>query len=238
MVMSKHMLVLSLLLVLFELGSLPTTLCQEPATNDTQDAGCAKKDAALSSAETIKEPCRIIVWNDTATTLGKDGKPLGVDGSSTMTIEGKERRGTSTATLRVMGTKATFYNCTIDGGQGAPYDQMGLHYFKACVPSKAPSTSPSDLPSRSTRNARSFRLLKEAAAALPMAPPEQQRPRNPIKAAPGESGLAFKTCTIEGEGEKIYLGLGRVGTPVIYCYTDIGKEILSMLTLHQNCCRN
>ncbi|RCV08816.1 hypothetical protein SETIT_1G357100v2 [Setaria italica] len=232
MVMSKHMLVLSLLLVLFELGSLPTTLCQE-------------KDAALSSAETIKkqaihhheirgrqEPCRIIVWNDTATTLGKDERRAATE------ARGKERRGTSTATLRVMGTKATFYNCTIDGGQGAPYDQMGLHYFKACVPSKAPSTSPSDLPSRSTRNARSFRLLKEAAAALPMAPPEQQRPRNPIKAAPGESGLAFKTCTIEGEGEKIYLGLGRVGTPVIYCYTDIGKEILSMLTLHQNCCRN
>ncbi|KAK8463427.1 hypothetical protein SEVIR_1G363732v4 [Setaria viridis] len=120
-------------------------------------------------------------------------------------------------------------SCGIQG-QGAPYDQMGLHYFKACVPSKAPSTSSSHLPSRSTRNARSFRLLKEAAVALPMAPPEQQRPRNPIKAAPGESGLAFKTCTIEGEGEKIYLGLGRVGTPVTYSYTDTGKEIVGMIS--------
>jgi pectinesterase len=63
-------------------------------------------------------------------------------------------------------------------------------------------------------------VLKEAVA-LPMAPPEQVRSRNPIKIALGKSGLAFKTCTIEGEGEKIYLG--RVGTPVIYSYTDIGK---------------
>lgn len=28
-----------------------------------------------------------IVWNDTATTLGKDGKPLGAEGSSTVTVE-------------------------------------------------------------------------------------------------------------------------------------------------------
>ncbi|AQK49213.1 Pectinesterase 1 [Zea mays] len=64
MVMSKHMLILSLLLVLFELVSLPTTSCNrvvsfnswvrhQPA-NATQDAGCAKKDDALSSANTIK----------------------------------------------------------------------------------------------------------------------------------------------------------------------------------------
>ena len=93
----------------------------------------------------------VIVWNDTATTMGKDGKPLGVDGSSTMAIESDyfiaynvvfkndaplpklgEKKGEAPA-LRVMGTKATFYNCTIEGGQGALYDQTGLHYFKACV---------------------------------------------------------------------------------------------------------
>jgi pectinesterase len=44
-------------------------------------------------------------------------------------------------------------------------------------------------------------VLKQAVA-LPMAPPEQDRSRNPIKITPGKSGWAFKTCTIEGEGEK------------------------------------
>lgn len=29
----------------------------------------------------------VIVWNDTAATPGKDGKPLGADGSSTVTVE-------------------------------------------------------------------------------------------------------------------------------------------------------
>jgi pectinesterase len=70
-------------------------------------------------------------------------------------------------------------------------------------------------------------VLKEAVA-LPMAPPEKDQSRNPIKIAPGKSRLAFKTCTIEGEGEKIYLG--RVGTPVIYSYTDIGKEIVGIIS--------
>jgi pectinesterase len=61
-----------------------------------------------------------------------------------------------------------------------------------------------------------------------MAPPEQVRSIIPIKVTAGKSGLAFKTCTIEGEGEKIYLG--RVGTPVIYSYTDIGKEIVGIIS--------
>ncbi|CAD6207282.1 unnamed protein product [Miscanthus lutarioriparius] len=67
-----------------------------------------------------------IVWNDTATTLGKDGKPLGPVGSSTVTIESDyfiaygiifkndaplpkpgANKGQAPA-LRVLGTKATF----------------------------------------------------------------------------------------------------------------------------------
>ncbi|RLM61967.1 putative pectinesterase 63 [Panicum miliaceum] len=93
----------------------------------------------------------IIVWNDTATTSGKDGKPLGVDGSSTVSIEsdyfiaygivtkndtaaeerGKQRRGNGAAGAR--NKDNLVQNCTIDGGQGALYDQNGLHYFKACI---------------------------------------------------------------------------------------------------------
>ncbi|KAK8463425.1 hypothetical protein SEVIR_1G363666v4 [Setaria viridis] len=43
----------------------------------------------------------------------------------------RKRKGEAPA-LRVLGAKATFYNCAVDAGQGALYDQMGLHYFKAC----------------------------------------------------------------------------------------------------------
>jgi pectinesterase len=83
--------------------------------------------------------------------LGKDGKPLGTVGSSTVTIESDyfivygvifkndaplpkpgAKKGQAPS-LRVLGTKATFYNCTIDGGQVALYDQKGLHYYKACT---------------------------------------------------------------------------------------------------------
>eukprot|EP00267_Zea_mays_P040390 XP_008680109.1 putative pectinesterase 14 [Zea mays] len=122
-----------------------------------------------------------------------------------------------------MGTKATFYNCTIKGGQGALYDQMGLHYFKACA-----IKGTIDFIFGSAKSfyeeCKIVSVLKEAVA-LPMAEPD--RSRNPIKIAPGKSGLAFKTCTIEGEGEKIYLG--RVGMPVIYS-TNIGKEIVGIIS--------
>jgi pectinesterase len=136
-----------------------------------------------------------------------------------------EKKGEA-PTLRVMGTKATFYNCTIEGGQGALYNQTGLHYFKACA---IKGTIDFIFGSANSfyEECKIVSVLKEAVA-LPMAPPEQDRSRNPIKIAPRKSGLAFKTCTIEGEGEKIYLG--RVGTPVIYSYTDIGKEIVGIIS--------
>jgi pectinesterase len=176
--------------------------------------------------------------------MGKDGKPLGVDGSSTMAIESNyfvaynivfkndaplpklgEKKGEAPA-LRVMGTKATFYNCTIQCGQGALNDQTGLHYFKACA-----IKGTIDFIFGSAKSfyeeCKIVLVLKEALT-LPIVPPEQDRSRNPIKIAPGKSGLAFKTCTIEGEEEKIYLS--RVGTPVIYSYTDIGKEIVGIIS--------
>jgi pectinesterase len=101
-----------------------------------------------------------------------------------------------------------------------------MHYLKACA-----IKGTIDFISGSAKSfyeeCKIVSVLKEAVA-LPMAPPEQVRSIIPIKVAAGKSGLAFKTCTIEGEGEKIYLG--RVGTPVIYSYTDIGKEIVGIIS--------
>jgi len=311
MVKNKQSLLLSLLLVLVELVLLPAPSCQEmnfdfwvrkQTSNASKDAGCAKKDVALSSADatmvrnsidpstqlnpedgcykTISESIAnipdgstkryilqlkggtvfrekvflpknkpfvtlmsdpnnpaTIVWNDTATTPGRDGKLLGVDGSSTVSIESDyfiaygiifkndaplpkkgENKGEATA-LQVLGTKITLYNCTIDGGQGALYDQSGLHYFKACI-----IRGTVDLIFGS---AKSFyednNIISVNKETLPMAPLQQQQRNNPIKAAPGEVGLSFKTCTIEGEGEQIYLG--RLGMACVYLYTKIDKKL-------------
>ncbi|KAE8784326.1 putative pectinesterase 53 [Hordeum vulgare] len=86
----------------------------------------------------------IIMWADTAGTKGKDSKPIGTLASATLAVEadyfsacgivikpGEE--GGQAVALRLFGTKAAFYNCTIDGGQDTLYDHKGLHYFKNCI---------------------------------------------------------------------------------------------------------
>ncbi|KAL6659612.1 hypothetical protein ACP70R_003652 [Stipagrostis hirtigluma subsp. patula] len=186
----------------------------------------------------------VIVWNDTATTIGKDGKPLGVDGSSTVTIESDyfiaygvifkndaplPKPGASIGeapALRVLGTKTTFYNCSIDGGQGALYDQQGLHYFKACT---IKGTIDFIFGSAKSlyEDCNIISTNKEVVPG-PEAPSKQSSPSNPIQVAPGESGFSFKTCHITGEGERIYLG--RVGTPAIYSYTTMSKEIAPIVS--------
>jgi pectinesterase len=320
MAKSKQTLLLSLLLALVKLISLPALSCQEidfttwvrnQSTNPNKDVGCVKTDAILSSAEankvhnsidptselgpedgnykTISEAIAnipegntkryvlilqagavfreklflgrskpfvtirssgdpnnpaVIVWNDTATTPGKDGRPLGVDNSSTVTIESDyfiangvvfqndaplpklgENKGEAPA-LRLLGTKAIIYNCTIDGGQGALYDQNGLHYFKSSIIKGTLDFI--------FGSAKSFYedcnivSVNKEITALPMAPLQQQKRNNPIKVAPGGSGFSFKTCTFKGDGTYIYLG--RVGTPFVFSYTQIDKQLIPLIS--------
>jgi hypothetical protein len=84
-------------------------------------------------------------------------------------------------------------------------------------------------------------VLKEAVA-LPMAPPEKDQSRNPIKIAPGKSRLAFKTCTIEGEGENKphYAGFGVKQSPCIVIFNTLEKTIYieSINKRRKNPCRN
>ncbi|EEE52516.1 hypothetical protein OsJ_34725 [Oryza sativa Japonica Group] len=86
----------------------------------------------------------VIVWNDTAATLGKDGEPLGHVRSATLTVEADNfvasgvvikndapsgLEGGKTVALRVAGTKASFFKCTIEaGGQGAAQAQRAPKY--------------------------------------------------------------------------------------------------------------
>ncbi|TVU22427.1 hypothetical protein EJB05_32121, partial [Eragrostis curvula] len=150
-----------------------------------------------------------IVWNDTAATPGKDGKgPLGVDGSSTVAVESdyfiaygvvikndaaaSAKAGEAAPALRVTGTKATFYNCTVDGGHGALYDQRGLHYFKS---STIMGTIDFIFGAAKSlfEDCKIVSTAKEAAnvAKVP------HRPGNAMdaNAIPGEVGFSFKTCT-------------------------------------------
>ncbi|OEL18719.1 putative pectinesterase 63 [Dichanthelium oligosanthes] len=184
----------------------------------------------------------IIVWNDTATTLGKDGKPLGTVGSATVTVESDyfmaygvifkndaplpkpgAKKGQAPA-LRVMGTKAAFYNCTIIGGQVALYDQKGLHYFKDCV----------------IKGTIDFifgfaRSLYEACSIVSInkdivpKPAEPQASKTTVAAAGAESGFSFKNCTIKGEGQKIYLGRVLEGSRAVYSYTEMGMEVVPII---------
>ncbi|KAK3119349.1 hypothetical protein QOZ80_9BG0718500 [Eleusine coracana subsp. coracana] len=316
MVVNKETLILSLLLGLLVFVSLPVPTYQQisfyqwvtkqPANTSGEETGCAKKDAALSSAEAIRvnniidpgtteetgggiyktigesianipdgntkryvltlkagtvyhekvfldkskpfvtirseDPYNpaVIVWNDTAATLGKDGRPLGINGSSTVTIESDyfisygvvfkndaplskpwAKNGEAPA-LRVLGTKATIYNCTIDGGQGALYDQMGLHYYKSST-IKGTVDFIFGFAKSLYEDCRVISTNKDAIT-LPKAP----QPMNAIKAVPGESGFSFKTCTVEGEGKQIYLG--RVDLPFVYSYSKIDKEIVPIIS--------
>ncbi|KAL6851536.1 hypothetical protein ACP4OV_020469 [Aristida adscensionis] len=182
----------------------------------------------------------VVVWSDTAATPGKDGKPLGAEGSSTFTVESdyfiaygvifkndapppKPGAGTGEApALRVLGTKATFYNCTIQGGQGSLYDEKGLHYFKSCTIEGTVDFIYGFAKSL-YEDCNIISTNKETTVPMPVPPSMETSPSNPIQVAPGESGFSFKTCNIKGEGEKIYLG--RVGMPAIYSYSVMSKEI-------------
>lgn len=314
---------LLLLVLLLELGSLPApSLCQQqelpmgewvknqPANAGKDVQGCAKKDAALSTAEsnrvlvyvdpfddgtydvpvykTIGEAITnipdgntkryvvvlvggsnvfrekvfigrskpfvtlqsnsylnpaVIAWNDTTATLGKDGKPLGVDGSSTVTIESDyfiadgvvfrndaplpkadaavENIGQPAPALRVLGSKATFYKCKIEGGQGALYDQKGLHYFKSCTINGTIDFI-FGFAKSFYEDCNIVSVIDLPTDKLPSVPQE-----GGIKVAPGEGGFSFKTCTFSGQGSELYLG--RAGWPVIYSYTEIAKEIVPLI---------
>ncbi|KAL5667044.1 hypothetical protein ACJX0J_019265, partial [Zea mays] len=110
-----------------------------------------------------------------------------------------EKKGEAPA-LRVMGTKATFYNCTIEGGQGALYDQTCLHYFKACA---IKGTIDYIFGSAKSfyEECKIVSVLKEVVA-LPTAPPEQDRSRNPIKIAQARAGWHSRLAQSRGKEKK------------------------------------
>ena len=180
----------------------------------------------------------IIAWSDTAATVGKDGKPVGTVGSTTCALEADYfvaygvvfkndaplakpgAKGGQAVALRVFGTKAAFFNCTIDGGQDTLYDHKGLHYFKDCV-IRGSVDFIFGFGRSLYENCKIVSIVKEIAVLT-----AQQRTKT-IEGAI-ESGFSFKNCSIKSEsGGQIYLGRAwGDSSRVVYAFTEMSKEVV------------
>jgi len=179
-----------------------------------------------------------IVWNDTAATTGKDGKPVGTVGSTTVAVESDYfsahgvvfrndaplakpgAKGGQAVALRVFGTKAAFFNCTIDGGQDTLYDHKGLHYFKDCL-IRGSVDFIFGFGRSFYEGCRIESVVKEVAVLT-----AQQRTKS-IEGAI-DSGFSFKNCSVGGvKGGQIYLGRAwGDSSRVVYSYTTMGEEVV------------
>uniref|UniRef100_A0A0D9XVD2 Pectinesterase n=1 Tax=Leersia perrieri TaxID=77586 RepID=A0A0D9XVD2_9ORYZ len=186
----------------------------------------------------VSDPMKpaVIAWNDTAATNGKDGKPFGTVGSTTVAVESDYfvasgvvfkndaplakpgAKGGQAVALRLFGTKAALYNCTIDGGQDTLYDHKGLHYFKDCI-IKGSVDFIFGFGRSLYEGCTIISVVKEVSVLT-----AQQRTKS-IEGAI-DSGFSFKNCSIKGEGQ-IYLGRAwGDSSRVIYSYTEMGKEVV------------
>ncbi|CAL4982623.1 unnamed protein product [Urochloa decumbens] len=179
-----------------------------------------------------------IAWNDTAATPGKDGKPVGTVGSTTVAVESDYfvahgvvfrndaplakpgAKGGQAVSLRLFGTKAALYNCTIDGGQDTLYDHKGLHYFKNCL-IRGSVDFIFGFGRSFYEDCRIESVVKEVAVLT-----AQQRTKS-IEGAI-DSGFSFNKCSIGGvKGGQIYLGRAwGDSSRVVYSFTEMGEEVV------------
>ncbi|CAN6373600.1 unnamed protein product [Urochloa humidicola] len=179
-----------------------------------------------------------IQWNDTAATPGKDGKPVGTVGSTTVAVESDYfmahgivfkndaplakpgAKGGQAVALRLFGTKAALYNCTMDGGQDTLYDHKGIHYFKNCL-IRGSVDFIFGFGRSFYEDCRIESVVKEVAVLT-----AQQRTKS-IEGAM-ESGFSFMNCSIGGvKGGQIYLGRAwGDSSRVVYAYTQMGEEVV------------
>ncbi|XP_002451275.2 putative pectinesterase 63 [Sorghum bicolor] len=183
-----------------------------------------------------------VVWNDTAASrsrAAKDGgKPVGTVGSATLAVESDYftaygvvlkndaplakpgAKGGQAVALRLFGTKAQVYNCTIDGGQDTLYDHKGLHYFKSCL-IRGSVDFIFGFGRSFYEDCRIESVVKEVAVLT-----AQQRTKS-IEGAI-DTGFSFKNCSIGGvKGGQIYLGRAwGDSSRVVYAYTEMGEEVV------------
>ncbi|CAN6352033.1 unnamed protein product [Urochloa humidicola] len=178
----------------------------------------------------------VITWDDTAATRGKDGAPVGTVGSATVAVESDYflasgiifrnhapmaapgQKGGQAVALRVFGTKAAFYNCTIDGGQDTLYDHKGLHYFKSCI-IRGSVDFIFGFGRSLYEDCQIISVTKQVAVLT-----AQQRTKSIADAI--ESGFSFLRCKVFGAGQ-IYLGRAwGDSSRVVYAFTEMGKEVV------------
>ncbi|KAM3254811.1 hypothetical protein ACQJBY_048339 [Aegilops geniculata] len=180
----------------------------------------------------------VITWDDTAGTRGKDGKPLGTLASATVAVEADYfsasgvvfknhaplakagQEGGQAVALRLFGTKAAFYNCTIDGGQDTLYDHKGLHYFKNCI-----IRGSVDFIFGFGRSLYTDCTIMSVTTEIAVLTAQQRSKAIDDKDAI-ESGFSFVRCKIFGLGQ-IYLGRAwGDSSRVVYSFTDMSKEVV------------
>lgn len=135
-----------------------------------------------------------------------------------MAAPGQE--GGQAVALRVFGTKAAFYDCTIEGGQDTLYDHKGLHYFKGCL-IRGSVDFIFGFGRSFYEDCRIESVVKEVAVLT-----AQQRSKS-IEGAI-DTGFSFKNCSIGGvKGGQIYLGRAwGDSSRVVYSYTKMGEEVV------------
>ncbi|EAZ19255.1 hypothetical protein OsJ_34792 [Oryza sativa Japonica Group] len=211
------------------------------------DIGGKTIDASLSAAEEAKVTWVVDPKGDAgrhhlhhhrggAREGGKDGKPVGTVGSTTVAVESDYfmaygvvfkndaplakpgAEGGQAVALRLFGTKAAIYNCTIDGGQDTLYDHKGLHYIKDSLIMGSVDFIFGF--GRSLYEGCTIVSVTKEVSVLTA----QQRTKT-IEGAI-ESGFSFKNCSIKGQGQ-IYLGRAwGDSSRVVYSYTDMSKEVV------------
>ncbi|XP_050891817.1 probable pectinesterase 53 [Lathyrus oleraceus] len=172
----------------------------------------------------------VISWNDSSSTIGSDGHPLGTFNTPTVAVNADYfiainitfensasyfgKKVEQAVALRISGNKAAFYGCSFFGVQDTLYDHKGLHFFKNCFIEGA-----IDFIFGFGRSLYEECTINSIATNIGYIT-AQKRSSSSL-----DIGFSFKKCEVKGSGH-IYLGRpwGEYSR-VIYSYTNM-KEIV------------
>ncbi|XP_050891756.1 probable pectinesterase 53 [Lathyrus oleraceus] len=172
----------------------------------------------------------VISWNDSSSTIGSDGHPLGTFNTPTVAVNADYfiainitfensasyfgKKVEQAVALRISGNKAAFYGCSFFGVQDTLYDHKGLHFFKNCFIEGA-----IDFIFGFGRSLYEECTINSIATNIGYIT-AQKRSSSSL-----DTGFSFKKCEVKGSGH-IYLGRpwGEYSR-VIYSYTNM-KEIV------------
>lgn len=176
----------------------------------------------------------IISWNDTASKLGADGKPIGTYNSATVAIDAPffiaknitfkntapiPARGSSNGqavALRISGDAAVFLGCQFLGAQDTLYDHKGRHFFQDCYVEGSVDFIFGD-------GLSMYKGCRLHAIGVPY----QQAITAQSRGSPNDdSGFSFINCKVTGSGQLL---LGRAWgnfSRVVYSFTYMDEIVI------------